>query len=469
MTEDQAKILALEEKVVRLENLISVLFVKAERATELEAENALLKKRVAHLEEEVEHLRHTKNSRNSSIPPSKDENRPLKTKSLRPKGDKKVGGQEGHQGSTLQMVDNPDIINEHKPCQCEHCGKSLEDLPFETISRHQIIDLPPLSAQYTEERIMGCTCSCGHHNTATPVAGINAPVQFGPNIEACVVYMHSRQYMSIQRISEYFSDVFHLSISTGTICNIIERFAQKANVTYQSIANELVNSSVVGSDETGAKVNGKKGWFWTWQNNLATYIVYSANRGLDTIKENFSLGFTKAVLVHDCWKSHFDTPAITHQMCVAHLLRELTYLEEAHYNDWPTKFKDLLYDALELKHILDKNQDYQTNCQRTDLENRFIELLEIKIPEKLKDIAVFQKRMIKYREYLFPFLYFPDVPPDNNGSERAIRNIKVKQKVSGQFRTSEGAKAYAIIRSIIDTCIKRDLNILTTLHDIALS
>ena len=365
------------------------------------------------------------------------------------------------------MVETPDHVIEHKPAYCSHCGNDLSDSPTELIMHRQIVDIPPILPTYTEHRVFQSTCTCGHKTESSFPSGINAPVSYGPNVEATIAYMHTRQFIPFERMSEYFSDVCHLPISQGAISDILERFAQKALPGYQLIAKKVETGKVVGSDETGAKVNGKKGWFWTWQNKVATFIAFSSNRGTNTITANFENGFKDAVLVHDCWKSHFETRARTHQLCTAHLLRELTFFEERYQSNWATLFKQLLYDSLKLKNNLSPPQYYYPIHQRTELEHRLAGLLQTQIPEHMKEVCTFHKRMNKYKNYIFTFLYNPEVPPDNNASERAIRNIKVKQKVSGQFKTQRGAEIYAIIRSITDTCIKNNQNILSAFHTIA--
>jgi transposase len=176
--------------------------------------------------------------------------------------------------------------------------------------------------------------------------GINSPISYGPNIEATIAYLHTRQCIPFERMAKYFSDVCNLTISQGTICDILERFAQKATPAYRLIEDIVQAGHVVGSDETGAKVNGKNGWFWTWQSKLATFIAFSQNRGTITINDNFVNGFESAVLVHDCWKSHFETQSKTHQICTAHQLRERIYFEERYQSSWATAFKNMLYEAL---------------------------------------------------------------------------------------------------------------------------
>jgi transposase len=444
------------------------------RILELEKENRLMKSEIIMLKalvqeliQEIERLKHSKNSRNSSVPPSKDENRPFKTKSLREADGKKPGGQTGHEGNTLKMTETPDIVIEHKPQYCNHCGKNITDIEPELITCRQIVDIPPIIPQYTEHRAYRVTCCCGHKTEASFPAGANAPISYGPNIEATIAYMHTRQYIPFERMSEYFTDVCNLPISQGAICDILERFAQKATPAYRIIAGEVQNAHVVGSDETGAKVNGKNGWFWTWQNKLATFIAFSQNRGTATINDNFAMGFENAVLVHDCWKSHFETKSKTHQICISHLLRELNFFEERYKSDWATSFKNMFFEALSLKKSLSPTDYYYPIHQRTKLEQKLESLLQASIPQHMKEVCTFRKRILRYKDYLFTFLYYPDVPPDNNASERAIRNIKVKQKVSGQFRTTRGAEIYAIIRSVTDTCIKNGQNILSAFYTIA--
>ena len=175
----------------------------------------------------------------------------------------------------------------------------------------------------------------------------------------------------------------------------------------------------------------------------------------------------KAVLVHDCWKAHFQTPAMKHQLCTAHLERETKYLEERYKVSWPVRFRVMLKEAQKLKKQFAPADYYYPNQFRTHLEKELDNLLSKSLEPKHKEMIAFQKRITKYRDHVFTFLYHPTVPPDNNGSERAIRNVKVKQKISGQFKILSAAENFAILRSIIDTAIKNNQNVLQTLNVIA--
>ena len=197
-----------------------------------------------------------------------------------------------------------------------------------------------------------------------------------------------------------------------------------------------------------------------------TFIAASRNRGYKTIEDNFREKLNQAILVHDCWKSHFKTGA-GHQLCLPHLLRELNYFIEKYKDPWAASFKKLLNQAMGVKKKMTPENYHQPYGPRSEIEKSIDALLLQHIDEKHKELVTFKKRMLNYRDHLLTFMYHPDVPPDNNGSERAIRNVKVKQKISGQFKSTAGAKQFAVLRSITDTAIKNGGNVLNALYLIA--
>ena len=427
----------------------------------LKAENKELKRRLAKYET-------PKNSRNSSIPPSKDENRPQR-KSLREKTDRKPGGQHGRKGNTLKMVPVPDVITKHVSDYCSCCGNDISDVNAEFAGKRQVIDIPVIKPWVNEHQVFKKTCKCGHQNLSDYPDGVKAPVSYGKNIESLVGYFHTRQYIPFKRLEEIFNDVFQTPISEGGVHYLLNKLTNKALPAYRLIKEMLLKSHslAIGSDETGVKVNGKNHWAWTWQNQKATYISITDNRGIKSIRENFENGFEQNILVHDCWASHFNTPAITHQICIAHLLRDLNYLSERYDHPWSQTCKSVFQSAISLKKEMSKEDYCQSNSRRSELESRLDKILKHQLPIENKEMISFQKRLIKYRDFLFTFLYHPKVPPDNNASERAIRNIKVKQKVSGQFKSVSGAQAFAVLRSVTDTIIKNGQNVLNSLNVIA--
>lgn len=397
------------------------------------------------------------------MPPSGDFRR--KTRSLRRASGLKPGGQPGHKGTTLEMTNNPDHIEPLVPSFCGICAKRLDASRAELIERRQVVDIPPIKAETTEYRSFGIVCDCGHLQVASFPQGVDNHIQYGPNIAALTVYHNVYQYMPFKRLQDFFTHICHLPLSMGTLENIVMRMAGKARPMWDGFRQSLEQSKAVGGDETGAKVNGQKQWIWVWQNAFITFIAISASRGSALIDALFPNGFPLATLSSDRWKAQTKTIAKNHQLCLAHLLRELEYLIQAEKTPWANQFKELLLKAIKLKQI---QSTYDKNHPQTlELENQLDSLLAQTIPPpNTKKTISLKKSMIKYRQFIFPFLYDPLVPYDNNASERGIRNIKVKLKVSGQFKT--GQEHYCILRSIIDTTIKNGQSVFDAVAAIAL-
>lgn len=427
-----------------------------------------LNETIGHLLEENRLLKTPKkDSRNSSVPPSKDENRPRRTTSLRQSSGKRPGGQSGHEGSTLKMTSLPDVIVEHRPSFCNCCGEPLGEGDAQLACRRQVVDIPPIRPVYTEHRQYRSLCPCGHRATGMFPSGVNAPVSYGKQCggidclpaHSAIHPFRPHQWvlcLGVQYAHQPGCGLRH----TGTVLS-----ESRASLSVDQRSHQEVKSD--RCRRTGMNENGRLGWFWAWQSKAATFISYSATRGASAVHANFPDGFPDAVLVHDCWKSHLNTPALGHQLCVAHLLRELLFFEQKYRSVWGSDFKKMSYLALELKKTILHDAYSGTLEERAALEAKLWRLLEEEIPEEHVEVNTFQKRIIRYRRYLFTFLYHPEVPPDNNASERAIRNIKVKQKVSGLFKSGKGAQIYASIRSITDTCIKNGQSTLDAFLTIA--
>ncbi|HSM47254.1 MAG TPA: IS66 family transposase [Draconibacterium sp.] len=433
-----------------------------QKVDELSLENAELKNRLAKYET-------PKNSNNSSIPPSKDENRPQR-RSLREQTGRNPGGQKGREGNTLKMAEVPCTVERHMPDYCNCCGADVSNVPQEFVGKRQVFDIPEIKVHVTEHQVFKKRCkACRHETTGSFPAQAKAPVSYGNNIESLIGYLHTRQYIPFKRMQEFFNHVLHVPISEGGIHYLLGKLVKKAKPAYEMIKNKLAleMGGFIGSDETGMKVGGEKYWAWTWQNNEATFITITDNRAQRSITETFGAGFEKAVLVHDCWKSHFNTQALSHQICMAHLLRDLNYLTERYNHKWSRICKTLFKTALSLKNQMSGTDYFILQPKRSLIEKRLDKLLEYSLPTEHEELISFQKRLVKYRQYLFTFLYHQKVPPDNNASERAIRNIKVKQKVSGQFKSPNGAFIFAVLRSITDTVIKSKQNIICSLNTIA--
>ncbi len=338
---------------------------------------------------------------------------------------------------------------------------------FVVKAKRQVIEIPPMRPMYEEFRQYACPCpTCHREQTADFPPGVNAPIQYGSSVESLVSYLSVYQSIPFARLQNLFAQVFSLPLSQGTVGNILERSARKCQGVYQAIKAQIVQSPVVGSDETGAKVKGKQWWVWVWQNLLNTFLVASESRGSKTIDRVWENGLPNAVLVSDRWAAQLKVNA-NHQLCLAHLLRDLIFLEESEKHPFATLFKQVLLAVFALRKGLVENRQAcrADSPEAMSVENQLNELLLLTVDRQpYPHTATFQVSMFKYRNYLLPCLYNLEVPPDNNGSERAIRNIKVKQKVSGQFKT--GQNAFCVIRSVIDTLLKRQVEVLPCLNQI---
>lgn len=434
----------------------------------LESANASLTKRVESLEEKVllllkqlEEKPVKKDSHNSHNPPSHDKSKPKRNKSLRKKTGLKPGGQKGHKGHTLYHKENPAVTIDLKSDFCNVCGEDLSVLSHQLLSKRQLIKLPPIAPIYIQYNQYGCLCGCGHHQKASYPKGVNAYIQYGPGIISLVSYLNVFQYVPYKRLQELLKDVFQLPISQGTIENLLNKTAEKAQPFYQAILDQIKSANYVGSDETGAKVDGQKWWIWVWQNLKNTFLKASDNRGFRTVEEVLPEGLPNATIGSDRLAAQLKTASKAKQFCLPHLFRDLIFLEEQEKNDWSTQFKQLLKKALELRTTAVQNNQAWTKEQAEIMliESRLNQLLLQTIDkEKFSQTLTFQRSMIKGRNYLLTFLYDLEVPPDNNASERAVRNVKVKQKISGQFKS--GQDTFCVLRSIIDTLRKRELNVL---------
>jgi transposase len=456
-------------RIAVLETENAELRLQVSRIPLLELENKalreqvlLLSQKLSDLANRVEQMSVRKDSNNSSMPPSGDFRR--KTRSLRTASGLKPGGQPGHKGTTLEMTPNPDFVAPLVPLFCGICAKSLDTEKAKLVERRQMIDIPPIQAQTTEFLSYGIPCNCGHFQVAPFPEGVDKHIQYGPNISALTVYHNVYQYIPYKRLQDFFTHICHLPISIGTLENIVGRMADKARPIWDGLRKPLEQSRAVGGDETGAKVNGKKQWIWVWQSTLITFIAISASRGSVLIDALFPNGFPLATLSSDRWKAQIKTFAKNHQLCIAHLLRELLYLIQAEKTSWANEFKELLLKAIKLKQA---QPSYDRGHPQTlETENQLDSLLAQIIPaQNAKKTISLQKSMTKYRQYIFPFLYDPLIPYDNNASERSIRNVKVKLKVSGQFKT--GQEHYCILRSIIDTTIKNGQSVFAAIAAIA--
>ena len=400
-----------------------------------------------------------KNSTNSGIPSGKEINTPKRNQSTRKKGGKS-GAVFGHNGTTLKQTDTPcKIIDiEYNINNCKSCGYDLTKIIKKLKEKRQVLDLDLQDTlqKITQYQSYSKECSnCGYNNHDNSYPVIVAPhISYGKNVMAIVVYLNVVHYVSYKRIVETLKTMYKIEISEGTVDNLLKKASK---------LSQLEVSDMVGIDETGVKVNGSRDWNWVFQNDTCTYIVHNESRGTKVINEEFKDGFVNAIVVHDNYSSYSSLIANGEQLCLAHKVRDLNYAIECDNTQVMKNLKLLLKEAM-LDHKLDLLQE-----QREVLKEQYLlmfdKLLKIEsIPqsETQKQLNSFKKA----RDKIFTFLLYSNVPPDNNGSERAIRNLKVKLKVSQQFKSPQGVKDYATLRSLIDTARKRNMNEFETIINI---
>jgi transposase len=245
---------------------------------------------------------------------------------------------------------------------------------------------------------------------------------------------------------------------------MLESVRTSASSIYEQIRKRIESSTVVGADETGLNINGKQHWKWSFQTDSLTYVYPDASRGKVAIDKHFPNGLPNSWLVTDRHSSYFNMKVKGNQICLAHLLRELTYLEELEPQEpWPKEMKNLLREAIHKR----KREDWG-KIDREKIIKRFEKLIYGALKCVNREIENLRKSLIKHQDNVFRFLFYPKIPYDNNASERSIRPMKLKQKVSGAFRSFQGAVTYAVIHSIADTARKNNQSPFLALKTIAL-
>jgi transposase len=432
-------------------------------------------KRIAELERKL-----NKDSHNSSKPPSSDGfKRVEKTKSEREKTERTTGGQKGHKGHTLQFSKTPDHVIVHELKECASCGKSLDTVEVEEYDRRQVLDVPPIKIEVTEYRAEIKTCPCCHKKQQAPFLDeVKEPIRYGKRLEALMMYWHHYQLIPYDRVVEMLEDLCDHSMSEGTIANMTRRLSKKLENTEEQIKQRILQSYAVNMDETGMEQNKQLEWLHVYSTDQYTYYSVHEKRGSEAMNEIDFLPEFQGTAVHDAWRSYFLYTDCTHALCNAHLLRELTFLFEHEKQEWAGELRSLFR---EMKVQVDQKRNLGLGlgeAKITDLENRFDEIVqrgcelnppatkEVKKKGRTKQSPArnLLDRLIRYRSSILLFLRDPQIPFDNNQAERDVRMMKVKQKISGTFRSPEGAKAFCRIRGFISTVKKQGMRVLESIQ-----
>jgi len=433
---------------------------------------------VGHLRAEVEELqakvrelegKRSQDSHNSSKPPSSDglAKPPAKPHSLRKSGQHPNGGQPGPTGQTLKQVDKPDRVLVHRPpahcpaCQCP-LGKAA------VVETRQVFDLPPLRFEVTEHQVLAATCACGQVCRGEFPEGVSSPVQYGPAAWAAVVHLTHHPMMPVQRTAQLMGDFFELPMAEATVLAAAKEAVVRLSPTVGAIGEALQVAEVAHADETGLRVAGSLHWMHVMATTLLTWVACHAKRGKQAFDALGILPGFLGTLIHDGWKPYRDL-LCKHGLCNAHHLRELTYLFEDLGQAWAGRMIDLLLSAC---HEVGEAGAPLSESRRLFFLSRYAEILtegealHPRAPPTGKRGRSRQSkatnllwRLRAYTDDVWRFATDRGVPFTHNLAEQAVRMSKVKQKVSGGFRTKKGADAYCIIHSYLATMHKQGANL----------
>lgn len=442
---------------------------------ELVAAHTVLARTDEALEQAVQRIaeleaRLASNSQNSSKPPSSDGlGKPApKTRSLRGKAARKPGGQPGHEGRTLSQVANPKHTKIHEPGPCG-CGRSLAGRPITSVTRRQSFDLPPVTVEVTEHQLLERECCCGVRTRAASPAGVDAPVQYGPRITAIVIYLYVGQFLSKQRTAQALADLFGTPMSAGTVAGMLRRATAGLGEFLDEVRRRLTDADVVGFDETGFRVEGRLHWVHCARTDKYTLIGCHPKRGRKGMAALGVIDGFRGVAVHDAWAPYDTYLPVAHQLCCSHVQRELQAVcDTTPEGQWC--WARQATDALGRIQVL-VNDAVASNAERLDEAAlaqqvsalRSAALIGLKETSSrsgklMKKHNALAKRLIERQDDYLRFTTDWRIPADNNGSERDIRMIKLRQKVSGCQRTLLGAKQFCAIRSYLATAAKHGLN-----------
>lgn len=453
----------LSEELQELKALVLRLLQKLEA---LQVENAALQEENTKLKAENAELRRRlgMDSTNSHKPPS-SEGLTKKPAIARETG-KKSGGQEGHQGNTLKMVDNPDEVIVHHAAQCPCCQKAFSTLDVVFIAqKRQVFDLPQPRLMVTEHQVGVVKC-CGHYYLGCFPEAVNAPVQYGLRLSALSSLLSTDYRMPLEKISQLFYDLYGCSYNESTALSANQRLYEALVPVEEDIKAHILQSQVAHFDETGMRVEGKLHWFHTACTALFCYLFVHEKRGGKALTDEQSLlkEFSNWA-VHDCWASYFDFTGCRHALCNAHIIRELNNLIEQG-SQWAALMHALLFDlyrASEKGSKLVANKPawvghYEQICQKAAIEEPEPVQRSRGKPKNSKGRNLLNRLLI-HKEAILAFAFEQVVPFTNNRAEQDIRCIKVKQKVAMSFRTFKGAQVYARIQGFVSTCRKQKMNV----------
>jgi transposase len=452
--------------------------------------NRQLLRRIRELEREIERGTITveRDSHNSSLPPSLDLpwQKQQRTRSLRKKSGLRVGGQFGHRGTTLRQVAQPDQIIIYTPEACTQCGALIQSPGPRPFIRRQVFDIIDGRLKVTEHRAMKESCaSCGRTTTAKFPAGVRAPVQYGMGVLSRSVYLHLYQLLPVARTAETMRDLFDCRISVASIQRAARVSSTKLVNAEQRIKALIRGSSIIGVDETGLRVAARGGYVHVARTDELTHYAYDQRRGKAAMDEIGILPLFTGTLVRDGWASYRWYEQCRHSLCNVHLLRDLVFVEEVapEQKVWTEPFARLLLKIKETVAEAKAGTSQLSEEAKKEFRRRYDRLVKkadrLNPPRSVRKVEVAStksepvqqptprrliNRLQRHRDEVLRFMSDTSVPFDNNGSERDLRMVKLQQKISGCFRTPDGARNFCRVRSYLSTSRKQGYSLLSSLE-----
>jgi transposase len=429
--------------------------------------------------------RFAKTSRNSSKPPSGDGYGKVKrTTSLRKAGNKPPGGQPGHDGQTLMASAHPDRTLTYEVPSCAHCQASLQGVEVVGYEERQVFDLPAIRIEVTAHRAQIKVClACGRANKGAFPAAVTQAVQYGPTVQTWASYFTNQHHIPLERTTEIFADLVQHQVSEATVLKASEHLDRCIAPSTEAVKGMLREAEVLHVDESGLRVTGKLHWLHVASTERLTSYEVHAKRGQEAMEDAGILGAFRGIAVHDHWKPYLKYDECNHALCNAHHLRELRFIETQYQQPWATDMAKLL---LEIKAAVDATPEPAMRLSPPELEafaKRYDVVVQAGFEANPAPIPTTEgegkKRgrpkqpppvnlLIRLRDFKNQVLAFMAdfrIPFDNNQGERDIRMVKVKQKVSGGFRTLEGAQRFGRIRGYISTTRKNAKNVFEAIRD----
>jgi transposase len=441
--------------------------------SELRGRNFQLGRRNAELEALI-----TKDSHNSSRPPSTDPPWKKRTKSLRRPSGKRPGGQAGHRAETLRLAARPHRVVEHRPHECRGCHAPLTTAQAVRHLRQQVFEVVPARLRVTEHRLAVLRCqACGQTTQGEFAGSVRSGVQYGPGVRARVLYLQQYQLLPYARTSEAMRDLFACPLSAGTVANIVRECADELVETELKIKKGLRRSPVIHADETGLRINGRLGYVHVASTPRLTHYAAAAHRGQTAISEINVLPRYRGTCVHDGWLAYSSYTHCRHALCGVHLLRELTYFAELgeETKAWAARLTELLLEMKgEVERVTADGGQQIAAEKLAALTQSYDQLIAAGlkappaagVPEGVsRQGRSLLLRLERRKQEVLRFLTDFSVPFDNNQAERDLRMVKLQQKTSGCFRTEEGARRFCRIRSYVSTTRKQGRGVLHALEE----